>query len=70
MTHSPHREQIISLGRAGCRHHRGAQDGLDSMTTFAEIRTQTLKVSRPLWSRQIAADGGSWPHGPSETHDW
>jgi len=45
MTHSPHREQIISLGRAGCRHHRGAQDGLDSMTTFAEIRTQTLKVS-------------------------
>jgi hypothetical protein len=45
MTHGPHREQIISLGRPGCRHHRAAHDGLESMTMFAEIRTQTLKVS-------------------------
>jgi hypothetical protein len=43
--HSPHREQIISLGRPGCRHHRGVHDGLESMTTFAGICTQTLKVS-------------------------
>jgi len=41
--HSPHREQIISLGRAGCRHHH---DGLESMTTFAGIRPIARSIPR------------------------